>query len=67
MVTRMRRKLEKLKSEFEPLTKLLKDILGDKVFEGNCELQDRRFAVCYHDVGVRLVCQHGANARKRRR
>ena len=30
-------------------------------WEGNCELQNRRFAVCYHDVRVRLVCQHGAH------
>ena len=29
-------------------------------WEGNCEWQNRRFAVCSHDVRVRLFCQHGA-------
>ena len=29
-MTRIRRKLEELKPEFEPLTKLMKEILGDK-------------------------------------
>ena len=93
----MRRQLEELKFEFEPLTKSMKKILDVKVekiimryrivdspcvitksvydwtdevdegdtqrqsWEGNYELQNRRFAVCYHDVSVRLVCQHGAN------
>ena len=30
-MTRMRRKIEELKAEFEPSTKLTKEVLGDKV------------------------------------
>ena len=52
---------EELKSEFEPLTKLMRGILDDKVEKLNVSYRIRRFAVCYHDVRVRLVCQHGAH------
>ena len=54
-------KIQELKAEFEPLTKLMNEVLGDKV--GKMIVSDRIVdsPLCSRDVRAQLVCQHGAN------
>jgi HSP90 family molecular chaperone len=54
-------KAEELKAQFEPLCRLMKDILGDKVEK--CLVSDRivRLALRAGHRRVRLVRQHGAH------
>ena len=59
LVMRMRRKIEELKSEFEPLTKLMKEILNDKVEKVNVSDRLVDSPCVLTTAEKRLVYQHG--------